>query len=436
MRTSSKSALAAYLLCFVAGGATIGLAAYALHLSQIASVEKAYAAVERRASRMASAKVQSDPLPKTAERLPAAAVQPLPIVISRADIGAPAIADAPAAKDDGKGDALSLLPPDLADLDETATTEAWTPSRSDSYRTVCVRMCDGSYTPISFATTRDRFKSDAIRCEAGCGSPVRMFFGKAGAGDVEDMIDVHGASYVDLPNAFKFRTLYDESCTCRGQPWDEASLARHRALQEIVKSAPAQAVAAVAAPVMQTPVPPQTQPAASVVAMAEPGPAAVAGREDDGGIETGPTRHNQSSSIAMTADLPALAEPNVTVPVEVPEPQVQQKPVVNAPAVKRVVKPVAKAAVAAAPPAAHAVRKPIVVQTVKPAAKALASAPQPQHRKAVPSVRTASVAVSVQSRTNETPSRGLLADIRGRERAQRTFKGQDFWRLTYWEPKN
>ena len=42
------------------------------------------------------------------------------------------------------------------------------------------------------------------------------------------MHDVDGKPYSALPNAYRYRTTYDESCVCKPQPWDAASLERHR----------------------------------------------------------------------------------------------------------------------------------------------------------------------------------------------------------------
>ena len=49
------------------------------------------------------------------------------------------------------------------------------------------------------------------------------------------MRDLDGQAYQKLENAFRFRREYVADCTCRGNPWDEASLARHRAYAEAAK---------------------------------------------------------------------------------------------------------------------------------------------------------------------------------------------------------
>jgi Protein of unknown function (DUF2865) len=98
-----------------------------------------------------------------------------------------------------------------------------------TYRTLCVRLCDGFYFPISVATTRSRFADDASRCEQQCPSRSRLFVYRNAGESVEDMADLNGEPYTKLPEAFRFRASYVENCTCRGNPWDAESVARHAA---------------------------------------------------------------------------------------------------------------------------------------------------------------------------------------------------------------
>ena len=93
-------------------------------------------------------------------------------------------------------------------------------------------MCDGYYFPISFATTKDNFARDAKMCERSCKSPARLFFHENPGQAPEDMEDARGKRYTDLKVAFSHQQQYDEACTCKAQPWDEAALARHRQFAE------------------------------------------------------------------------------------------------------------------------------------------------------------------------------------------------------------
>ncbi|MYZ47462.1 DUF2865 domain-containing protein [Propylenella binzhouense] len=84
-----------------------------------------------------------------------------------------------------------------------------------TYRTLCVRSCDGYYFPVSFATTREKFASDLETCQALCpGTRVDLYFHPNPGTDSEAMISLAGTPYSEMPNAFKYRRTFDKSCTC------------------------------------------------------------------------------------------------------------------------------------------------------------------------------------------------------------------------------
>jgi hypothetical protein len=94
-----------------------------------------------------------------------------------------------------------------------------------TFRTLCVRTCDGFYFPISFATVPARFGDDEQTCRRLCPAAETMLFSHRNPGEeIDQAISVHGMSYSDLPNAFKYRQSYDASCSCRasGQSWADA----------------------------------------------------------------------------------------------------------------------------------------------------------------------------------------------------------------------
>ena len=101
-----------------------------------------------------------------------------------------------------------------------------------TYRTVCVRLCDGFFFPISFATTPDRFAADEAACRSRCSSSARLYVYPNPGGEPEQMTDVRGQPYAALKTAFLFRTNYDAGCTCKPHPWETASMERHRAYAE------------------------------------------------------------------------------------------------------------------------------------------------------------------------------------------------------------
>jgi hypothetical protein len=89
-------------------------------------------------------------------------------------------------------------------------------SGGGTYRTLCVRTCDGYYFPISFSTTQDRFGEDEATCRAMCPSTeTRLFHHPNPGGGPENMVAVDGQPYSSLPTAFNYRTSLDPACTCR-----------------------------------------------------------------------------------------------------------------------------------------------------------------------------------------------------------------------------
>ncbi|HEY2247071.1 MAG TPA: DUF2865 domain-containing protein [Bradyrhizobium sp.] len=96
---------------------------------------------------------------------------------------------------------------------------------SGTYRTVCVRSCDGGYFPISFATVPARFPDDEKTCKALCPATDAALYAYRNPGeDINQAISVNGQPYTALPNAFHFRTEFNPSCACRapGQTWSDA----------------------------------------------------------------------------------------------------------------------------------------------------------------------------------------------------------------------
>jgi hypothetical protein len=119
------------------------------------------------------------------------------------------------------------------------------PPPPPTFATVCVRMCDGFYFPVSFSTTSDNFASDERKCQASCGSQARLFTYRTQGGSPEDMRDVRGQPYNRLPTAFLYRTSYNESCKCKPHPWEQEATDRHRmyALEQSVKKGDTKKVA-------------------------------------------------------------------------------------------------------------------------------------------------------------------------------------------------
>lgn len=84
-----------------------------------------------------------------------------------------------------------------------------------TYRTMCVRTCDGYYFPISFATLPERFEQDARQCRAMCPSAVvELYVHENPGGTVEQMVSLSGRPYESIPTAFLYRKEYVKGCSC------------------------------------------------------------------------------------------------------------------------------------------------------------------------------------------------------------------------------
>ena len=97
--------------------------------------------------------------------------------------------------------------------------------QSGTYRTVCVRSCDGGYFPISFATVPGRFADDEKSCKALCPATEANLYAYRNPGeDMNQAVSISGQPYSSSPNAFRFRQEFNPSCSCKaaGQTWSDA----------------------------------------------------------------------------------------------------------------------------------------------------------------------------------------------------------------------
>jgi Protein of unknown function (DUF2865) len=90
-------------------------------------------------------------------------------------------------------------------------------ARYGTYRTLCVRTCDGYYFPISFSTVSQRFLEDEQTCQAMCpGMQVELYYHQMPMQDSEDMVSAStNIPYTELPTAFAYREHFDPDCTCK-----------------------------------------------------------------------------------------------------------------------------------------------------------------------------------------------------------------------------
>jgi hypothetical protein len=96
---------------------------------------------------------------------------------------------------------------------------------SSTFKTVCVRTCDGYYFPISYATVVSRFGEDERTCRRLCpAADVALYTHRNPGEEIEQAVSIGGRPYTELPTAFKYRQEYNSACSCRaaGQSWADA----------------------------------------------------------------------------------------------------------------------------------------------------------------------------------------------------------------------
>jgi hypothetical protein len=121
------------------------------------------------------------------------------------------------------------LPNSLRAPADRSTRGEADPAGSDAitYRTLCVRLCDGYYFPISFAIRGSALARDADQCAASCGVEGRLFYHANPGGSVAMMTDLSGRAYTLLPTAFQYRAALVAGCSCQPQPLATAPAQGH-----------------------------------------------------------------------------------------------------------------------------------------------------------------------------------------------------------------
>lgn len=85
-----------------------------------------------------------------------------------------------------------------------------------TYRTVCVRLCDGYYFPISFSTLENHFARDVEACQQKCAAPVELYFHQNPGGSMDQAMSVSDRRpYTSLKSAFRYRKEYVQGCSCK-----------------------------------------------------------------------------------------------------------------------------------------------------------------------------------------------------------------------------
>ncbi len=91
-----------------------------------------------------------------------------------------------------------------------------------TYRTLCVRLCDGYYFPISFSTLPNYFGRDADACRNRCAAPTALYYHQNPGGSIDQMVSVSGGEpYKELKTAFSYRKQFKKGCSCKRSEYAE-----------------------------------------------------------------------------------------------------------------------------------------------------------------------------------------------------------------------
>jgi hypothetical protein len=185
--------------------------------------------------------------------------------------------------------------PTTSALPETYPRSDWMPEAQDgaeragallpdsdpepTFRTMCVRTCDGFFFPMSNAASISDFERDQKNCETACpGTGVRLFFGPSGSEGASDMTSIStGRPYSELPTAFlhqKTSSPRPAACGCKAKKDFEviAGTKRPSELTRRPLDPPTEAAESPAVPNQQSPAPAQTQSSIVTVPAPEPTP--------------------------------------------------------------------------------------------------------------------------------------------------------------------
>ncbi len=203
--------------------------------------------------------------------------------------------------------------------------------QSSTFRTVCVRTCDGFFFPVSFTTVPARFGQDDNICRRTCpGTEAILFSYPNPGGTIEQATSTSGQPYKDLPNAFKYQSEFVKDCSCKpaGQTWEQAlSGAEDDTLQRgdiVVDEERAKAM---------------SQPKGGE-AVATPDQASRAAQDSatqftNEGVIEGPANTDPPAGYAQPGqNPPASTNERTAVPYYVPAPRQQREPVYSPPALR------------------------------------------------------------------------------------------------------
>jgi hypothetical protein len=90
------------------------------------------------------------------------------------------------------------------------------PQSGMTYRTMCVRLCDGYYFPVSFSTLPNHFEQDAEVCSSKCAAPAELYYYQNPGSSMDQSIALRTQEpYTSLKTAFRYRKQLVQGCSCK-----------------------------------------------------------------------------------------------------------------------------------------------------------------------------------------------------------------------------
>jgi hypothetical protein len=103
--------------------------------------------------------------------------------------------------------------------EESSGGSTWSPRATNgaqTYRTVCVRLCDGYYFPMSFSTLPSHFPQDADACSSKCAAPAELYYYPNPGGSMDQAVALKSQeAYTKLKFAFRYRKEIVKGCSCK-----------------------------------------------------------------------------------------------------------------------------------------------------------------------------------------------------------------------------
>jgi hypothetical protein len=108
-----------------------------------------------------------------------------------------------------------------------------------TYRTLCVRLCDGYYFPVSFSTLPNHFQRDADQCQSQCAAPAELFYHQNPGGAVEQMVSaISQQPYTNLKSAWRYRKEFVQGCSCKAAEYQPQATGEKKAEAPSAPAAP------------------------------------------------------------------------------------------------------------------------------------------------------------------------------------------------------